>query len=96
MSKYDATLTILATTLSEAAVKDEVEGFDIGAGLFGEHLSEWLRNTAEEISDEKRPAPIPDWFCNIAITPRGVNCKHFEVPNTCLNVGNLCDHQVPF
>ena len=95
MSRYGATLTILATTLSEAAVKDGRGSEDIEFFLSGKCISEWLRSTAEAISGDKRPVPLPDWFCSIADTPEVIRCKHFEGPNTCLNK-NLCSKQVPF
>lgn len=49
-------LTVLATGLAEAVAKDEAEardetlsdrGFDLSAGLFGRHVSAWLREVAE-------------------------------------------------
>jgi hypothetical protein len=57
MSKYGMTLTVLATELAEAVAEDEKPengGFDISAGMYGPHLSEWLRKVAERISDEER------------------------------------------
>ena len=56
MSKYGMTITVLATTLAEAVSKDEEPdqgGFDLSAGLFGEHVSEWLRDVAKHLSSEK-------------------------------------------
>ena len=66
MSTKGITLTILATQMAEAVKKDEEEGFDIGAGLFGENLSNWLREVAEQvasITDEniKLRQDLKDW-----------------------------------
>jgi len=52
------TLTVLCNGLAEAVAKDEapeIGGFDLSAGMFGPNVSEWLRQTAEEISKEQRP-----------------------------------------
>ncbi len=59
MSAYRMTLTVLCTELVEAVAKDELPdagGFDLSAGMFGEHVSEWLRQVAEQVSGEKRDA----------------------------------------
>lgn len=53
MSAYGMTLTVLCTTLAEAVAKDEdpsAGGFDLSAGLFGPNVSQWLRETAAEIT----------------------------------------------
>ena len=53
MSKEGMTLTVLATGLADAVSKDEQPnqgGFDLGAGMFGDHMSEWLRDLSREIS----------------------------------------------
>lgn len=105
MSKYGATLTVLATGLIEATVKDESEGFDIGAGLFGENQSEWLRKTAEEISGEKCESDLitlddglPEWFCSSLTTtgePPIKGCIYFHGKCGC-NKKDDCNYQVPF
>ena len=68
MSTYGITLTILATQLAEALAKDEADevGFDISAGIFGKHLSDWLRATAKELDRRASPASVPAWThsCN--------------------------------
>ncbi len=53
------TCTVLATGLAEAVFKDEQggEGFDLSAGLFGPHVSMWLRDVASQISP-KEPKQI--------------------------------------
>lgn len=58
MSKYGMTLTVLCTELAEAVNKDEqpeAGGCDVSAGMFGPHLSEWLRKLAEQLTNENRP-----------------------------------------
>jgi len=60
MSRYGITVTVLATELAEAVRKDEVpeeEGFDLSAGLFGTHVSQWIRDTAKIIDDLTEKAP---------------------------------------
>lgn len=57
MNTYRKTLTALAKTFAEAVFEDEDPregGFDLSAGMYGPHVSEWLRNVAEKISGEKR------------------------------------------
>lgn len=52
MSRYGMTITVLATQLAEAVLKDEAPeegGFDLSAGLFGAHVSGWIRSVAEEL-----------------------------------------------
>lgn len=52
MSTYGATVTILVTQLAEAVAKDEAPGeggFDLSAGMLGQHVSEWIRETAREL-----------------------------------------------
>lgn len=54
MSAYGVTVTILATQLAEAVLKDESPeegGFDLSAGMFGRHVSDWIRATAKELGD---------------------------------------------
>ena len=54
MSTYGITVTILATQLAEAVLKDEAPeegGFDLSAGMFGRHVSDWIRATAKELDD---------------------------------------------
>jgi len=55
MSMYGVTLTVLTTELIEAAARDEGTSSNIGTGILGAHVSEWLRSVAEEFSGEKRP-----------------------------------------
>lgn len=54
MSIYGATVTILATQLAEAVAKDEPleeGGFDLSAGMFGRHVSNWILATARQLDD---------------------------------------------
>jgi len=54
MSNYAITVTVLATQLAEAVSKDgdpEEGGFDLSAGMFGRHVSNWIRATAKELDD---------------------------------------------
>ncbi len=54
MSTYGVTVTILATQLAEAVLKDEAPeegGFDLSAGMFGKHVSDWIRATEKELDD---------------------------------------------
>ena len=65
MSELGITTTILATQLMDAVRKDEAseEGvFDLSIGLFGRHVSNWLRMVAKELIDRKAggEAKIPD------------------------------------
>lgn len=100
MSKYGATLTVLCTTLSEAVLKDEAgEGCDISAGLFGAHLSEWLRDTAETVSGEKRQQAhtttgIP-LQCGVKgyLSP-GVECGYAAVNTNRCGSPDKCEHQL--
>ena len=69
MSKYGISTTIIATELSEAVGKDEDsgEGFDMSAGLFGEAVSEWIRDLAEQVSGEIRPSgPVDGTWVKVA------------------------------
>ena len=59
MSIKGITLTILATGLSEALLKDEQEfeeqgGFDISGGLYGKHVSDWLREVESALNGEQK------------------------------------------
>jgi hypothetical protein len=59
MGAYGLTVTVLATELAEAVMKDEAPeegGFDLSAGLFGSHVSDWIRAVAKELED-RRAAP---------------------------------------
>jgi len=65
MSELGITTTILATQLMDAVRKDEAPeegGFDLKSGLFGRHVSDWLRMVAKELVDRKTggEAKIPD------------------------------------
>lgn len=54
MSAYGITVTVLATQLAEAVLKDEAPeegGFDLSAGMFGAHVSDWIRAMARELDD---------------------------------------------
>jgi hypothetical protein len=61
MSEKGMTLTVLATGLAEAVAKDEKEiadghpdcGFDLSAGMFGAHVSVWLREVAAALTEPK-------------------------------------------
>jgi len=59
MSTYGITVTILATGLAKAVLEDEAngEGFDLSAGLFGENVSEWIREVAAELDKRKEVKP---------------------------------------
>lgn len=61
MSERGATITVLATQLAEAVGKDEAEpdGFDISAGLFGPHVSAWVRSVADELIRRSHGDPKP-------------------------------------
>lgn len=54
MSALSMTLTILATQLADAVLKDEAPeegGFDMSAGMFGRNVSDWLRSVAKDIDE---------------------------------------------
>jgi len=54
MSGLGATITVLATQLSEAVCADEAISdvkHNIAAGEFGKHVSDWIRDTAKELDD---------------------------------------------
>jgi len=52
MSAKDMTVTVIATLLSEAVAKDEQEdGCDIGAGLYGIHTSNVIREIASAFAE---------------------------------------------
>lgn len=55
MSSYGMTLTVLATGLAEAVLKDEapeVGGFDLSAGMYGPNVSDWLRSVARQLDGD--------------------------------------------
>ena len=55
MSKHGMTVTVLATQLAEAVAADErpdAGGFDLSAGMFGEAVSAWLRQTAAALNSD--------------------------------------------
>ena len=57
MSAYGVMVTVLATQLAEAVLKDEAPaegGFDLSAGMFGRHVSDWIRAVAQEL--DSKPA----------------------------------------
>jgi hypothetical protein len=48
VSARGAMITVLATELANAVRADEEgEGHDMGAGMFGPAVSEWIRKTAD-------------------------------------------------
>lgn len=52
MSTFKLTTKVLAIGLAEAVAKDELPengGFDLSAGMFGLHVSNWLRSVAAQI-----------------------------------------------
>ena len=51
MSNKGILTTVIATEIVEAFVKDEEEGYDISAGLFGTAFSELIRNYAQYIDE---------------------------------------------
>jgi hypothetical protein len=56
MSAYGITVTVLATGLAEAVMKDEAPeegGFDLSAGMFGRHVSDWIRSVAKELESRR-------------------------------------------
>ena len=56
MSRYGITVTTLAAGLAEAVLKDEQPeegGFDLSAGLFGKHVSDWIREVAKELDSRQ-------------------------------------------
>lgn len=56
-------LTVLCTGLAEAVRKDEapeVGGFDLSAGMFGPHVSDWLRSMAAEVPGAVELTAAPD------------------------------------
>ena len=62
MSYVGMTTTVLANGLATAVAKDEKEiedghpdcGFDLSAGMFGAHVSAWLREVAGAMDDLAR------------------------------------------
>jgi hypothetical protein len=63
MSNYGMTVTLLATGLAEAVAKDERPeegGFDLSAGMFGKHVSDWIREIAKELDSRPIPPPVGD------------------------------------
>jgi hypothetical protein len=53
MSTRGAVITVLATGLSNAVRSDEMgHGCDIGAGIFGEAVSAWIRSTADAFIEQ--------------------------------------------
>ena len=57
MSRYGMTLTLLTSGLAKAVAEDENEGFNLSASMFGPNISEWLKQTAEAVSEQSRPVP---------------------------------------
>ncbi len=58
------TLTVLATQLAEAVVKDETPeegGCDLSAGLYGPNVSAWLRSVADNLCAAERKAAAYKW-----------------------------------
>ena len=96
MSRYGATLTILATTLIDAGEKDGEEREDIEAFIAGGHVSEWLRGTAETISGEKRPTARDLPLCATNGRLCGARCPHLVGINYCgaTKREGGCEHQI--
>ena len=66
MSKYGMTLTLLGTGLAQAVLQDEKPeegGFDLSAGMFGSHVSAWLREVANEL--QERQSKIDALECSL-------------------------------
>lgn len=62
MSAKGIITTVLATGLAEAVLKDEAPeqgGFDLSAGLFGTHVSAWVRGIADDFVSETTPGTLP-------------------------------------
>jgi hypothetical protein len=59
MSALGLTITVLATGLAEAVAKDDQDiadgkpdcGYDLSAGMFGPHVSAWLREVAATLCE---------------------------------------------
>ncbi len=63
MSAYGMTLTVLCIGLAEAVAKDEAPaegGFDLSAGMFGSHVSAWLRSVAAQLPPPPRAFDVYD------------------------------------
>ena len=53
-------VTVMATQIAEAVAKDETPeagGCDISAGLYGPHLSQWIRETATLLAEQRAAVP---------------------------------------
>ena len=89
MSAEKMILTVLATEFVQAVVKDETPeggGCDLSAGLFGSHVSSWLRDLAATLAEfPKENAPI-DMLLHC---PR-CHVQHVDVPKSC-DMGRGCD-----
>lgn len=78
--------TVLATDLAAAVLKDEQEGegFDLSAGLFGPHVSAWIREVAAAFAELSPPSPpgpgeLNGLLCGLCgkpqfMTPSGASC----------------------
>jgi hypothetical protein len=66
MSAKQMTLTVLATKLAAAVAEDEAPesgGCDLSAGLFGQKVSDWLRDLADQLTtDDKDDAENFRWL----------------------------------
>jgi hypothetical protein len=74
MSTLRDTVIFLAGELAEAVSQDEHagDGFDLSAGLFGTHVSNWVYGVAELITGEKSPVlPTPTGTrCSVCLAPQ--------------------------
>jgi hypothetical protein len=80
---YGMTLTVLCTQLAEAVGKDEapeVGGFDLSAGMFGPHVSQWLRDVAATIADARMISAAPDLL--EALRPFAALAFHYPIERT--------------
>lgn len=56
MSAKGMMVTVLATGLAEAVLKDERPeegGFDLSAGMFGRHVSDWIKGVAGDVEESR-------------------------------------------
>lgn len=89
------TLTDLATKLAEAVVKDEAPdagGFDLSAGMYGEHVSNWLRDVATELETRREQSQTKDAVEMVTCTVDFLcdACGEFEVIKQHSSLTQLC------
>jgi len=102
MSSYGITVTILATGLADAVRKDEelvgVNGFNLGAGIYGRNVTEWVREVAKELDDRAQPKQALEFArCSLCAGEEspgfytGCMCQDLGPQNgwTCDGNGNL-------